>query len=70
MGSITLRANAGALDSNATNLDDFPGSTGPIKATNVQVGNTWNGTMGSAGSDSAHNNLQPYVTVYMFKRTA
>lgn len=25
---------------------------------------------GSAGSDTAHNNLQPYITVYMWQRTA
>ena len=24
----------------------------------------------SAGSSQAHNNLQPYITTYMFKRTA
>lgn len=28
------------------------------------------GQTGSAGSDGAHNNLQPYITCYMWKRTA
>jgi microcystin-dependent protein len=28
------------------------------------------GSSGSAGGDGSHNNLQPYITCYMFKRTA
>lgn len=63
MGSITLRANAGALDNNATNLDDFPGSNGPIKASNVQVGNAWNGNMGFTGGGGSHNNMSPYMVI-------
>lgn len=63
MGSISLMGNAGAPDSNATNLDDIPGSNGPIKAYNTKVGISWNGTMGFSGGGGAHNNLQPYKVV-------
>ena len=31
---------------------------------------TGSGSLSETGSDSTHNNIQPYITVYMFKRTA
>lgn len=52
------------------------GRTGSTAAgSNCFQGRNWNGTAvttntGSKGAGDAHNNLQPYITCYMFKRTA
>ena len=37
-----------------------------INSSNLQDG----GDTGFAGGNSAHNNLQPYLCIYIFKRTA
>lgn len=52
------------------------GRTGTTAAgSNCFQGRNWSGTAvttnsSSRGSDQAHNNLQPYITCYMYKRTA
>lgn len=67
-GSYGVRANAGAVQNNATNLDDFPGSGGPIYGYDTPVG-WFSGTSGSTGGGDSQN-LQPYKVKYMWERTA
>lgn len=70
MGTINRLANVGDVVAGATSFDDWPGSSGPISANNAVVGNSWTGSMDNTGGGGAHNNLQPYIVVRMWKRTA
>ena len=45
-------------------------SSGQYDTTTFTASNNWTGSTNSQGGDGAHNNLQPYITCYMFKRTA
>lgn len=79
--TLQVRANVGDVWSGQPNLDDFPGSGGPISATNVVVGgmtgsitaNTATNQATTAtnqytGGGGSHNNLQPYIVLnYMIK---
>jgi microcystin-dependent protein len=79
--TLQVKANVGDLANGQTNLDDFPGSMGPISATNQTVGgmtgsitaNTatnqaTTATNQNTGGGGSHTNLQPYIVLnYMIK---
>ena len=53
-----------------TYLEDYATGTYGPNATGIVKDGTRSKNTGSTGGDTAHNNLQPYIVVYMWKRTA
>lgn len=68
-GSSTNAATSGIITTTSNNAKDRTASSGSnMGAQTIQVNATH--THDSVGGNGAHNNLQPYITCYMWKRTA
>lgn len=80
--SITVQADGAVMrntpDGNTQILGTDEGSSGNGYYNNIRLGKgtmntgatTQGGTIHNTGGSQAHNNLQPYITCYMWRRTA
>lgn len=66
-GAKTHQLSIGELPSHTHPANNFGGASG---AWGVTAGASYGTVSGATGGDQAHNNLQPYITCYMWKRTA
>ena len=70
-GASTHTLSVAELPAHTHSYDKQVTSTDAISIHDIvrTTGGNTGATTGSTGSGSAHNNLQPYITVYMWKRT-
>lgn len=59
--------NDAVTSTNGAHTHSVSGTTGAASGSTAKASTS---TSGSAGSGGAHSNLQPYITVYMWRRTA
>ena len=64
--SHTITVNSGGSHNHSASSNSTGSHT---HAATVSVGNKASFSANSTGGSAAHNNLQPYITVYMWKRT-
>lgn len=71
-GSKTHTLSAAEIPAHTHTYDkpDAPTPTSLVGVVSTVASVTVGATTGSAGGGGAHNNLQPYIVVYMWKRTA
>lgn len=70
--STANTGNASVGHTHDVNLPAFTGTSGAQSASHTHDVNlpAFTGTSGATGSGTAHNNLQPYIVVHMWRRTA
>lgn len=71
-GEKTHQLTVNEMPSHQHSVEIFGDAGGPY-GYNIQtlsIGSQQNVTTGAKGGNQAHNNLQPYITCYMWKRTA
>jgi hypothetical protein len=67
---VITNARKGGGGSGVSHLQIFDNNGGTELTTDTEAAHTHSFTTGSEGSSGTNANLQPYITVYMWKRTA
>lgn len=70
VGSSDSGTNPGTTAGLREFVNNYGEGNGPATATNPAGGHTHTASSGTAGSSATNANLPPYITVYMWKRTA